>query len=101
MVSLSTANLTDNAIPIIPTSPNDNGDFQGQVKLQVSADRSNLWIWDNNALLWRVIAGAITGTIIPTASVTPNAIGQIYINTTAQTVYVAIGLNNTDWKLIT
>jgi hypothetical protein len=100
MVSLSTANLTDLAIPIIPTAPTDDGDFQGQILLQITGDRSLLWIWNDNA--WgKYSVSPIIGTVVPIGVIMPDVIGQKYVNTTAQTVYIAVGLNSSDWKINT
>jgi hypothetical protein len=100
MTLLSTANLTNLAIPIITTTPTTNGDFAGETKLLVLPDRTILYIWDESVTEWQLIATSITGTVIPSGTVTPDVIGQIYVNTTAQNIYVAIGLTNTSWKLI-
>jgi hypothetical protein len=96
---LTTANLTDNAIPIIAESPVDNGDFAGQVKLEIS-DRSNLWIWNDDTNTWVGIFGTITTNANPNGVITPSGIGQICVNTNGQTAYCAVGLNNNNWALI-
>lgn len=43
--------------------------------------------------------GVLTGTVAPT--VTPKAIGQMFVDTTAKVGYIACGLLSTDWKQIT
>jgi len=47
-----------------------------------------------------VLAGVVTGTSTPVESVVPDYIGQIFINTSATTVYIAAGLANTNWVLL-
>jgi hypothetical protein len=99
MVSLNIANLTDLAIPIIPTAPTDDGDFQGQILLQKTSDRSLLWVW-NGSEWGKYAISSIVGTVVPIGAITPDVIGQRYVNTNAQTVYIAVGLNSSDWKII-
>ena len=98
MTLLSTANLTNLAIAVISSSPVGNGDFEGEMRLEIS-DRRILWIWNSTTVSWDVfLGGAITGTGSPQGSVAPNAIGQIFVDTTGNNVYISTGLTNTDWK---
>jgi hypothetical protein len=41
-----------------------------------------------------------TGAADPTASVVPNYVGEIYIDTTNHKVYAAEGLTNTSWLVL-
>ena len=43
---------------------------------------------------------AATGTATPAGSVTPDYVGQIYVDTTADIAYVAVGTTNADWDQI-
>jgi len=43
--------------------------------------------------------GVVTGSGVP--STTPDRIGQVYIDTTSKSAYIACGLNSNDWKIIT
>jgi hypothetical protein len=100
MVLLSTANLSSNAIPIIPTAPVTDGDFEGQTKLLVLSDRHILYIWSNDDNQWFTIPSAITGNVIPIGVITPNEIGQIYIKLDSGNVYISNGLTSSNWRLV-
>lgn len=39
----------------------------------------------------------LTGTATPVEAVVPVAIGQVFVDTTAKKVYVAVGLTHADW----
>jgi hypothetical protein len=41
-----------------------------------------------------------TGTANPTATVTPNYVGEIYLDNSAHKVYIAEGLTNTSWLVL-
>jgi hypothetical protein len=45
-------------------------------------------------------ANTRTGTADPTATVTPNYLGEIYLDTSAHKVYISDGLTNTSWLVL-
>jgi hypothetical protein len=49
----------------------------------------------------QVISSPITGLTSPEGSVTPNYVGEIYVDTTNDDGYMAVGLTSSDWKKIT
>jgi len=40
------------------------------------------------------------GTVTPVGAITPEAVGDLYVDTTANAAYIATGTANTDWELI-
>ena len=46
-------------------------------------------------------APILTGTATPVEAVTPVVVGQVFVDTTAKKVYVAVGLTHADWVEVT
>lgn len=99
MVLLPNALNTGGAAVTVATSaPAGNGTYDGEIQLIIESDRINLYIWDDTNTAWVICeVEPIQGTGSPSGSVTPDFIGQSYIDTAAGTFYRADGLTNTDW----
>ena len=56
---------------------------------------------DKHMIELAVKAAPENGIVTPVGAVTPDAIGQIYVDTVTKIGYVAVGLTSADWSVIT
>lgn len=78
------------------------GSYDGQTYLQIGGVsqgyRRNIWVWNTSA--WQCIPCApIQGTGNPNGTVTPDTIGQGFLDTTSGNFYLATGTTSSDWTL--
>lgn len=56
---------------------------------------------DKHMIEEAVKAAPENGIVTPVGAVTPDAIGQIYVDTVARVGYVAVGMTSADWLVVT
>lgn len=66
------------------------------------ADNSQtLYVTYDSGTTWEPLTPqSRTGAATPVGSVTPRHVGEVYVDTTADTAYVAVGLTSSDWDQI-
>lgn len=56
---------------------------------------------DKHKIEKAVKAAPKEGTASPVGAITPDAIGQTFVDTAARVGYIAVGLTNADWLVVT
>lgn len=91
-------NINTRIVAKKPTNTGYDANYNAEYELQVGKhDNSISLVGDGEVTT--IAVGVLTGDGAP--SITPNAIGQQYIDTTNKIGYLACGSTSSDWKQIT
>lgn len=95
--------LTDTSLLVVNAKPSTAPTIAGQAIVQVSADRTTVWIATgiSSANDWRAVSGTpIRGTGAPTGVVVPDYVSQEYIDTATNFKWVATTLLSSGWAQV-
>lgn len=91
-----------NAATAVGTDANSLLDGQPYLQKGESGQgfRRSLWIWNSTSQAWDCYPFTpIQGTAAPSGSVTPDTIGQGFLDNTNGNYYIATGTTSSDWLL--